>query len=70
MRGRSCGGGSCGGGCGASTGAPPGSHPIPVYVEKILEPGEQLPGWWATEGTTGYDALGEIDRVLTDPGGL
>ncbi|WP_448389434.1 malto-oligosyltrehalose synthase [Microbacterium aurum] len=47
----------------------PLSHPIPVYVEKILEPGEQLPGWWATEGTTGYDALGEIDRVLTDPGG-
>ncbi|WP_447944094.1 malto-oligosyltrehalose synthase [Microbacterium aurum] len=47
----------------------PPAHRLPVYVEKILEPGEQLPGWWATEGTTGYDALGEIDRVLTDPGG-
>jgi len=41
----------------------------PVYVEKILEPGEDLPGWWATEGTTGYDALGEIDRLLVDPAG-
>lgn len=42
---------------------------FPVYVEKILEPGEELPGWWATDGTTGYDALGEIDRVLVDPAG-
>lgn len=40
-----------------------------VVVEKILEHGEQLPGWWATEGTTGYDALGEMDRVLVDPAG-
>ncbi|MBF4561333.1 malto-oligosyltrehalose synthase [Microbacterium sp. VKM Ac-2870] len=44
-------------------------RPFPVYVEKILEPGEELPSWWATEGTTGYDALGEIDRVLVDPAG-
>jgi (1->4)-alpha-D-glucan 1-alpha-D-glucosylmutase len=29
-----------------------------VVVEKILEPGEQLPGHWATAGTTGYDASG------------
>ena len=36
-----------------------------VLVEKILEPGEQLPAW-ATAGTTGYDTLGIIDRVLTD----
>ena len=40
-----------------------------VVVEKILEPGERLPGDWATEGTTGYDALGVIDRLLTDPAG-
>lgn len=47
------------------------SEPAPSYlvVEKILEPGEQLPGWWQTDGTTGYDALGEIDRVLVDAGG-
>lgn len=40
-----------------------------VLVEKILEHGEHLPGWWATEGTTGYDALGAVDRVLIDPAG-
>ena len=40
-----------------------------VLVEKILEPGEDLPTSWATAGTTGYDALGLIDRVLVDPAG-
>jgi (1->4)-alpha-D-glucan 1-alpha-D-glucosylmutase len=42
-----------------------------IYLlgEKILEPGERLPAAWALDGTTGYDALGEVDRVLTDPAG-
>jgi (1->4)-alpha-D-glucan 1-alpha-D-glucosylmutase len=40
-----------------------------VLVEKILEPGETLDPRWATAGTTGYDVLGLIDRVLTDPAG-
>ncbi len=40
-----------------------------VLVEKILEPGEALEPEWATAGTTGYDVLGLIDRVLTDPAG-
>ena len=40
-----------------------------VLVEKILEPGERLPASWSTEGTTGYDALAYVDRVLTDPAG-
>jgi (1->4)-alpha-D-glucan 1-alpha-D-glucosylmutase len=40
-----------------------------VLVEKILEPGERLEPGWATAGTTGYDALGLVDRVLTDPAG-
>ncbi|MDQ4051359.1 MAG: malto-oligosyltrehalose synthase [Actinomycetota bacterium] len=40
-----------------------------VLVEKILERGERLPTSWATCGTTGYDALAAIDRVLTDPDG-
>lgn len=40
-----------------------------VLVEKILEHGEDLPAWWRTSGTTGYDAMGEIDRVLVDPAG-
>ncbi|MBG6182271.1 (1-_4)-alpha-D-glucan 1-alpha-D-glucosylmutase [Arthrobacter sp. CAN_A214] len=40
-----------------------------VLVEKILEPGEELPGNWECEGTTGYDALADVDRLLTDPAG-
>ncbi|WP_328829686.1 alpha-amylase family glycosyl hydrolase [Nocardioides acrostichi] len=40
-----------------------------VLVEKILEPGEELPTTWATQGTTGYDALALVDRVLVDPAG-
>ncbi|QLD12131.1 malto-oligosyltrehalose synthase [Microbacterium oleivorans] len=45
-----------------------------VVVEKILEHAatdhpEQLPAWWATAGTTGYDAMAELDRVLIDPAG-
>lgn len=30
---------------------------------------EGLPPDWRTDGTTGYDALAHIDRVLTDPAG-
>ncbi|WP_336646608.1 malto-oligosyltrehalose synthase [Microbacterium sp. USHLN186] len=41
-----------------------------TLIEKILEHGEQLPPWWRTDGTTGYDALAEIDRVLIDPDGV
>ncbi|SDH16575.1 malto-oligosyltrehalose synthase [Microbacterium pygmaeum] len=40
-----------------------------VLVEKILEHGEDLPAWWETDGTTGYDALAEFDRLLIDPAG-
>jgi (1->4)-alpha-D-glucan 1-alpha-D-glucosylmutase len=42
---------------------------VEVWVEKILEGDEQLPSFWATAGTTGYDALADIDRVLVDPAG-
>ncbi|KHK96332.1 maltooligosyl trehalose synthase [Microbacterium mangrovi] len=41
-----------------------------TVVEKILEPGEPLPPWWRADGTTGYDALTEFDRVLVDPAGI
>ncbi|MET3173758.1 UNVERIFIED_ORG: (1-_4)-alpha-D-glucan 1-alpha-D-glucosylmutase [Arthrobacter sp. UYCu721] len=40
-----------------------------VLVEKILEPGEELPTEFACEGTTGYDALADLDRLLVDPAG-
>ncbi|PPH04377.1 malto-oligosyltrehalose synthase [Rathayibacter sp. AY1F6] len=39
----------------------------PVWVEKILEGDEELPPHWATVGTTGYDALADVDRILVDP---
>ena len=40
-----------------------------VLVEKILEGDEVLPPFWQTDGTTGYDALSDMDRVLVDPRG-
>ncbi|MCC9195832.1 malto-oligosyltrehalose synthase [Arthrobacter sp. zg-Y820] len=40
-----------------------------ILVEKILEPGEKLAADWETEGTTGYDALADIDRLFVDPAG-
>ncbi|HEY4267273.1 MAG TPA: malto-oligosyltrehalose synthase, partial [Galbitalea sp.] len=41
-----------------------------VWVEKILEGDERLPAFWATAGTTGYDALADLDRLLVDPDGM
>jgi (1->4)-alpha-D-glucan 1-alpha-D-glucosylmutase len=38
-----------------------------VLVEKILEPGEQLPAAWACDGTTGYDAMNMVTGVMVDP---
>jgi len=40
-----------------------------LLIEKILEPGEELPAGFECEGTTGYDALADVDRVLVDPAG-
>jgi (1->4)-alpha-D-glucan 1-alpha-D-glucosylmutase len=40
-----------------------------IVVEKILEPGEELPRSWPVAGSTGYDALAEVDGVLVDPAG-
>ncbi|MCW2680382.1 MAG: malto-oligosyltrehalose synthase [Frankiales bacterium] len=40
-----------------------------VVVEKILEPGEDLPDDWATAGTTGYDALNRVLGLFVDPAG-
>ncbi|MGP0221898.1 malto-oligosyltrehalose synthase [Paenarthrobacter sp. NCHU4564] len=38
-----------------------------LLVEKILEPGEKLPETFQCEGTTGYDALADVDRLFVDP---
>lgn len=40
-----------------------------IVVEKILYPGEDLPVSWTVDGTTGYDALGEVSGVFVDPAG-
>ncbi|HEV7887539.1 MAG TPA: malto-oligosyltrehalose synthase, partial [Acidimicrobiales bacterium] len=42
-----------------------------VVVEKILEPGERLPGPWKglTAGTTGYDFLNRVGGLFVDPAG-
>ncbi|WP_330299218.1 malto-oligosyltrehalose synthase [Streptomyces sp. NBC_00503] len=40
-----------------------------VVVEKILARHERLPTAWPVAGTTGYDALHQVDGVFTDPAG-
>lgn len=40
-----------------------------LLIEKILEPGEVLPAGFECEGTTGYDALADVDRVFIDAAG-
>jgi (1->4)-alpha-D-glucan 1-alpha-D-glucosylmutase len=39
-----------------------------LVVEKIVEPGEDLPPW-PIEGTTGYEALREVCGLFVDPAG-
>ncbi|MFG1610560.1 malto-oligosyltrehalose synthase [Actinoplanes sp. NPDC049265] len=36
-----------------------------LVIEKILEPGEALPAW-PVDGTTGYDAMAEVNGVFVD----
>jgi (1->4)-alpha-D-glucan 1-alpha-D-glucosylmutase len=38
-----------------------------VTVEKILQVDEELPASWPVAGTTGYDALAQVNAVLTEP---
>ncbi len=38
-----------------------------ITVEKILEAGEELPKDWPVAGTTGYDAMREVNGVFVDP---
>jgi len=41
--------------------------PLWLIIEKILEPGEQLPGDWQVDGTTGYDFLGAVNSLWVLP---
>ncbi|MGF1647650.1 MAG: malto-oligosyltrehalose synthase [Kineosporiaceae bacterium] len=38
-----------------------------IVVEKITEGDEEVPGDWACDGTTGYDALRRVTGILTNP---
>jgi (1->4)-alpha-D-glucan 1-alpha-D-glucosylmutase len=40
-----------------------------LLVEKILEPGEQLPPSWPVDGTTGYDFAAQVTGLWIDPSG-
>lgn len=40
-----------------------------VVVEKILEPGEELPRSWPVAGTTGYDFAARVGGLFVDPAG-
>jgi (1->4)-alpha-D-glucan 1-alpha-D-glucosylmutase len=46
------------------------SH-FPIFVEKILSPGEHLRREWPVQGTTGYETLNDIESIFIDnPGAL
>ncbi len=46
----------------------PAAH-VPVFVEKILVGPERLRPEWPTDGTTGYEALGALERVFVGAAG-
>ncbi len=48
----------------------PADRAIPIYVEKILEPGEDLPAAWPVDGTTGYEFTAAVATGLVDGAGL
>ena len=43
------------------------TRPLPLLIEKILEPSERLPSTWAVDGTTGYDFLFAVRSLWVDP---
>jgi (1->4)-alpha-D-glucan 1-alpha-D-glucosylmutase len=40
-----------------------------ILAEKILQPGETLPGTWPIQGTSGYDFLARINSLFVNPAG-
>ncbi len=38
-----------------------------IVVEKIIEPGEDLPADWPVDGTTGYEFLARVGELFIDP---
>ncbi|MGV8861848.1 MAG: malto-oligosyltrehalose synthase [Pseudomonas sp.] len=48
--------------------AAPLSH-LPIFVEKILGPDEQLPEDWTVDGTTGYEFMNQVSLLQHDAKG-
>ncbi len=46
-----------------------GASSPPVFVEKILSPGERLRTDWPVAGTTGYDFLNQAEALFIEPEG-
>ena len=42
------------------------NHPLYAVVEKILEPGEELPEEWPVDGTSGYDFTNLVNGIFID----
>ena len=42
---------------------------LPIYVEKILGPGESLHRDWHVDGTTGYEFMNQVSLLQHDPAG-
>ncbi|REJ88543.1 MAG: glycogen debranching enzyme GlgX [Planctomycetota bacterium] len=52
---------------------PPGEQvhqPVPVFVEKILAPDEELPARWPVTGTSGYEFLNQVEAIYVSPEGF
>lgn len=46
-----------------------GDAPFPIFVEKILGHGEQLPQEWPVDGSTGYEFMNQVSLLQHDPHG-
>ncbi len=50
--------------------AQPNDEAFPIFVEKILSPGEVLRGDWPVQGTTGYDFLDDVEDAFVEARGF
>ena len=46
-----------------------GDAPFPIFVEKILGAGEELPQQWPVDGSTGYEFMNQVSLLQHDPHG-
>ncbi len=48
---------------------PDNAGTFPIYVEKILSPGERLPDDWPVAGTTGYEFMNDLESIFIEAAG-